>query len=613
MSGEAAAPVEAAGADIKADIGADDPWGEARRVAMLMAVDPVGLAGAVVRCRPGEATAAWLGVLSKFMPPVASVRYVPRHIDDERLLGGLDLAATLAAGRPCFSRGLLAEADGGIVVFTGAERMERGLAARIACVIDKGQVEAAAGAAGGGWASRFLTIAIDEHDDSDDDRVPIALSDRVAFVVQLGRVRGMPGGDDVADEADRSRVEAARRGLAHVTIGDEHLARLCGAALILGVESLRAPFFAARAAIAAAALDGRAEVASEDIELAARWVLAPRVTRIPEPSSNEQQPTAEPPPEPQSPSDSEGDGEPQDKGQLDDLMIAAVMASLPKGLLDAAAAHAAAVRKAAPVQGRVGAVQRTKHRGRPVGARRGQPRGGARIALLATLRAAAPWQTLRKGARHAGGTGSTPGARRIEVRAEDLHIKRFKAHTPTCTVFLVDASGSNALNRLAEAKGAVELLLAECYTRRDRVALVAFRGQRAEVLLPPTHALARAKRSLAHLPGGGGTPLASGLDAGLALAVDLQRRGERPTLVLLTDGRANVSRDGRGGRAGATEQARHSAAQIRRAGIAAVLIDTSTQPRAEAEAIARDLGATYIPLPYASARGLADTILAATA
>ena len=104
----------------------------------------------------------------------------------------------------------------------------------------------------------------------------------------------------------------------------------------------------------------------------------------------------------------------------------------------------------------------------------------------------------------------------------------------------MDASGSSALHRLAEAKGAIELLLASCYVRRDRVALVAFRGQSAELLLPPTRSLVRAKRSLASLPGGGGTPLAAGIDVSLLLADAVQRRGGTPTIVLLTDGRANV-------------------------------------------------------------------------
>ena len=114
----------------------------------------------------------------------------------------------------------------------------------------------------------------------------------------------------------------------------------------------------------------------------------------------------------------------------------------------------------------------------------------------------------------------------------------------TTTIFVVDASGSAALHRLAEAKGAVELLLADCYIRRDQVALIAFRGSAAELLLPPTRSLARAKRSLAGLPGGGGTPLAAGLDAAFALSDSIRRKGQTPTVIVLTDGRANIARDG---------------------------------------------------------------------
>lgn len=174
--------------------------------------------------------------------------------------------------------------------------------------------------------------------------------------------------------------------------------------------------------------------------------------------------------------------------------------------------------------------------GRPVGCRRGDPRRG-RLDLLATLRTAAPWQALRR-------TGEE--TRRIVVRRDDLRIRILKQRTETTTVFCVDASGSAALERLAEAKGAVELLLAEAYVRRDRVALVAFRGTGAELVLPPTRSLTRAKRGLSGLPGGGGTPLAAGIDAAVAVALGVRRGGSRPAIVLLTDGRANVARSGEG-------------------------------------------------------------------
>jgi magnesium chelatase subunit D len=223
-----------------------------------------------------------------------------------------------------------------------------------------------------------------------------------------------------------------------------------------------------------------------------------------------------------------------------------------------------------------------------------------------TLRAAAPWQRLRRG------DGASP-ARRVEIRRGDFRLVRFRQQTGTTTLFVVDASGSTALNRLAEAKGAVELLLAECYARRDQVALLAFRGRGAELLLPPTNSLVRAKRSLAALPGGGGTPLASGLDAALAAADAERRRGRAPTLVLLTDGRANVARDGTAGdRARAEDDALAAARLARAAGVTAVLVDTAPRPRPFARQLAAEMGARYLPLPGGEAAGaLAAAVRAA--
>ena len=175
---------------------------------------------------------------------------------------------------------------------------------------------------------------------------------------------------------------------------------------------------------------------------------------------------------------------------------------------------------------------------------------------------------------------------------------------------MVDASGSAALHRLAEAKGAVELLLADCYIRRDQVALIAFRGSVAELLLPPTRSLARAKRSLAGLPGGGGTPLAAGLDAAFALSDSIRRKGQTPTVIVLTDGRANIARDGGQGRPRAEEDAMSAARQLRAAGITAVLVDTSPRPGASGETFAREMGARYLPLPHADATTLSKAVLA---
>jgi magnesium chelatase subunit D len=194
------------------------------------------------------------------------------------------------------------------------------------------------------------------------------------------------------------------------------------------------------------------------------------------------------------------------------------------------------------------------------------------------------------------------------VRREDFRIRRFRRPAETLTIFLVDASGSAAAQRLAEAKGAVELLLAESYVRRDRVALIAFRGTGAEPVLPPTRALARAKRALGGLPGGGGTPLAAALDAGLAEAEAALRHGWTPTLVLLTDGRANVARDGTGGRERAAADAALSARRIRARGVAALFIDSSARPNPAAATLAAEMGARYLALPRGEAGALAAAI-----
>ena len=178
----------------------------------------------------------------------------------------------------------------------------------------------------------------------------------------------------------------------------------------------------------------------------------------------------------------------------------------------------------------------------------------------------------------------------------------------TTTIFAIDASGSQALHRLAEAKGAVELLLADCYARRDKVAVIGFRGPRAELMLAQTRSLVRARRQLAGLPGGGGTPLAAGIDAAAQLAATVRRAGATPLVVFLTDGRANIARSGAPGRAAATSDAIAAARAFAAAGTAALLIDTSAQPSPAAATLAEAMRARCIALPYAAAAALSAAV-----
>ena len=288
------------------------------------------------------------------------------------------------------------------------------------------------------------------------------------------------------------------------------------------------------------------------------------------------------------------------------MVLEATQASIPPGLLALLQAAGKPVRSEVSA-GKVGRAQKSTQRGRPVGIFAGKPGGGARPNIVETLRAAAPWQRLRRDeiVRAGAPLAAHP---RVLVRIEDFRVTRFEQRSESTTIFAVDASGSSALHRLAEAKGAIELLLADCYVRRDRVALIAFRGKTAELLLPPTRSLVRAKRSLAGLPGGGGTPLAAALDAAVALADAASRRGQTPFLVLLTDGKANITRAGDGGRTLAGEEAMQAARQVRAAGLACLLIDTSPRPQPQSATLAAAMDARYLPMPMAGSAGLSQAV-----
>jgi magnesium chelatase subunit D len=579
--------------------GSLDAWPDATLAAACLALDPAGLGGAVLRSGAGPVRDRWLALLRELLPAGAPMRRLPTHATDGRLLGGLDLAATLSAGRPVAERGLLAEADGGLVVAVMAERMPAATAARLAAVLDTGEVVIERDGLALRHTTRIGVVALDEGEEAE-EATPAVLAERLAFGVNLAVLRV---GEATGAAFDAAAVAAARGRLAAVSASDDVVAGLAAAADALGIFSIRPVLFAVRATRAIAALTGRAAAVPEDAALAGRLVFAHRATRLP---------AAEPPPEQDPPPPEESPEEiptPPEQTALEDRVVASVEAVLPPGVL--ARLRAAALRGRAPQgSGRSGAPQQSRLRGRPAGVRRGDPRSGDRLNLVATLRAAAPWQLLRRRTR-ADAFPSRPS--RIEVRQDDFRVTRFRQRRPTTTVFVVDASGSTALHRLGEAKGAVELLLADCYVRRDRVALIAFRGRAAELLLPPTRSLVRAKRCLASLPGGGGTPLAAGIDAAAELADAVRRRGETPFLVFLSDGAANVARDGSHGRPQALADAESAAARLRDSGVDAVVVDTSPRPGPLAQRLADAMRARYLPLPRADAAAVSRAVASGVA
>ncbi|MBX9911003.1 MAG: magnesium chelatase subunit D [Beijerinckiaceae bacterium] len=567
----------------------------AELAAALVALDPAGIGGVTLRAPAGPPRDAWLTRLTTLLGDRPLLR-MPAGIGDARLLGGLDLTATLASGRPVAECGLLAQADGGVVLASMAERLSPATAARIAFAMDSGEVAIARDGLTEGSPSRFGLVALDEGI-TPDERPPEALTERLALRLDLGALSHRDIEPAIFMVED---VAEARRRLLDVQIDDAAIEALCTAALSLGIGSARAALQAVRVARMIAALMGRDVVGQEDVALAAALVLAPRATRIP--ASDEEE---APPPPPEQPDDPPSDTQSEDKDQpadLDDLVLEAAKAAIPAGLLAQLLAQTGRVR--ARSSGKAGQFQKAALRGRIVGSKSGELRGGVRLDVVETLRSAAPWQVLR---RREPGLAGRAG---IIVRRDDFRVARYKQRSETATLFVVDASGSSALQRLAEAKGAVRLLLAECYIRRDEVALIAFRKTEAELVLPPTRSLVAAERALAALPGGGATPLATAIGAAAALADAVRRKGRTPAIVFMTDGRANIDRDGQPGRAKAQADAMTAAKALRGEGVSTLLIDTSPQPTPQAAELSDAMGARYVPLPHADAAGVSRAVTA---
>ncbi len=531
----------------------DAALSDATAIAALLAWGGAQLGGAVIA---GDAE-DWLKGFRALAPAHAPVIRIPASASEERLFGALDLAATLSMGAPVIDSGLIASAEGGFVILQGAERMEPARAARIASAIDE----------------HGITVIALEDRRGDEEGLPQVLAERLAFRIE--------NPDAVSPAVAAAEDEASCSG--DLTLG------VCEAAMALGVGSVRHAIAALAAARGLAAFSGHAYVTDDDAAQACRLVLAHRAQQFAPDSPPEEQPQDE---------DQEAQEQTESVAiEAKDMLLEAIKPALPQHVLDGL--QGAQGRKAS---GRGASGKAQSKRGRPIGARRGRPDRGRKLDLIATLRAAAPWQAYRK---------RTVPRDGVIVMRDDFRIKRLKQRSETTAVFAVDASGSAALHRLGEAKGAVEIILADCYVRRDKAALVAFRSKKAEMLLPPTRSLERARRALAALPGGGGTPLAAGLDQCLAIALQVKRSGGRPIAVVLTDGRANVTRDGQGNRPRATEEALAAARLFAVNAVEAMLIDVSPEPQASARLIADAMGAVYLPMPRAGAHAIASPVAAA--
>ena len=403
--------------------------------------------------------------------------------------------------------------------------------------------------------------------------------------------------------------------LANIEIPEVALEAIITAANGLGIHSIRAISFAIQASKSLAALRGSDELSSEDIRTATRLVFSHRVTSLPKEKSEEENiPKEEEPQNDSSPESQDDRSQNQDssdqqtqttmsKEQLEDMIIEASKAYLPQNILELINNGKSSSGSKNQEQGKVGEQKKGAQRGLRLPSRQVKFDRSKKIDLLKTIQAAIPWQTSR--ATQQNGNNSLV---QLKIQAQDIYLKQFMQRSTTVTLFVVDASGSSAKERLGEAKGAVELLLAQCYIRRDQVAMMTFRANKVDLTLAPTRSLVRAKRMLTAMPGGGGTPLAKAIQSSILFAKDLRKKGHTPLIIFLTDGRANVSLAGIGGREQAYLDCLQVAKNVASENLQILFVDTSFKVQESNQTIARQMNAKYILLP----QGKSSAVVQAT-
>lgn len=587
---------------------------ELRLALTLCAIAPA-VGGVLVRGEKGTAKSTAARALAPLLPArpdgaPARLVELPIGATEDRVVGSLDLHRALGEGAVDFTPGLLADADGGILYVDEVNLLSDHLVDVLLDAAAMGRVTVERDGISRSYPARFVLVgtmnpeegelrpqlldrfglAVDVRASRDvDDRVEV-MRRRLAFEADPAAFAAAYAD---ADAEQARRIADARDRLPAVALSDAELRRIAAVCAAFDVDGMRADLVIARAARAHAAWRGAAEVTEDDVRVAAALALPHRKRRDPfdepgldeselERALDEARQDGEPEPDPDPDGPDGGDAADPPPSTRDD---SGAPEPEPQGAPLPTARHRTVGKLTVPGIGTGGATgRRSKSRSDRGSVVRAAPAGtGAGLHLAATLRAAAPAQAER---------GRVDGP--LRLAPSDLRAPIREATEGNLVVFVVDLSGSMAAReRIALVGEAAVSLLRDAYQRRDKVAVIGFRGAEATLLVPPTRSVDVAVARLARARTGGRTPLAEGLIEARKLLrrEELRPDARRPLVVVLTDGRATAGRD-------PLPRALAAAAGLHADGRASIVVDceTSMVRLGLAAKVAAALGAPMLPL-----------------